>query len=118
MLACGTDDRPASWSYVHAAIIRPSCTTSSCHSSLATTAGLNFETRVGAYMYLTGRVCDGPELPGLPPRHLVAPGQPERSRLVYLLRGEDLRNMPPDGPLPPADVALIERWILEGALCD
>ena len=33
------DDRPASWTYVHAAVIAPNCATSNCHSDLAATAG-------------------------------------------------------------------------------
>jgi hypothetical protein len=38
---------------------------------------------------------------------------------MYLLLGIEVRTaMPPDRPLPEADVALIERWILEGARCN
>ena len=34
-----------------------------------------------------------------------------------LLRGQaaNLPRMPPDQPLPEADILLIERWLLEGA---
>jgi len=42
-LAACTDapeDRPATWGYIHAAVIAPNCATSSCHSELATTAGV------------------------------------------------------------------------------
>ena len=118
LAGCGEDDRPATWTYVHAAIVRPNCTTSACHSNISAAAGLRFEDRETAYLSLTGQVCNGPEVPGEPPRNLVFPGDPERSKLMYLLRGEEVRNMPPDTPLPDVDIELIERWILQGAQCD
>ncbi|HET6611252.1 MAG TPA: hypothetical protein VFG83_04655 [Kofleriaceae bacterium] len=117
--ACGgTDDRPATWSYVHAAIIAPNCTTSACHSELSKTAGLNFETPESAYIFLTGRVCDGTTGVEPPPRNFVTPFRPAESKLMYLLLGTELETMPPDVPLPEADIDLIERWILEGAQCN
>jgi hypothetical protein len=113
------DDRPATWSYVWATIIEPSCTTVGCHSSFSATYGFRFDSKKGAYTYLTGRSCDEPDAPGAPPRSYVSPGQPDRSQLVYLLRGEDVpRRMPPDTPLPERDIELIERWILDGAECN
>jgi hypothetical protein len=118
-LGCGeVDDRPASWSYIHAAIIAPSCATSNCHSSLAATAGIQLHTPEAGYLFMTGRVCGGEELPGEAPRNFVTPGSPEYSPLMYLLRGEERRIMPPDTPLPEVDIELIERWILEGAPCN
>ena len=118
VVGCGGDDtRPATFSYIHATILRPSCTTSACHSELSATAGLQLDTRAGAYLGLTGRVC-GSDAPGQPPRNLVNPGQPESSRLMYLLLGTEARRMPPDVPLPEADIDLVEQWILEGAECD
>jgi hypothetical protein len=112
------DDRPASWTYVHAAVIAPNCTTSNCHSNLAATAGLDLSDREGAYLFLTGQVCAGEDLPGEPPRNFVDPGAPETSHLMYLLRGEAIRPMPPDTQLPAVEIDLVERWILEGAACD
>ena len=32
-----------------------------------------------------------------------------------MLRGQEIARMPPDQPLPDADIALIEAWILAGA---
>lgn len=114
-----SDDRPATWTYVHAAVIQPNCTTSACHSSASAAAGLNFDSREGAYAMLTGRVCDAPPQPGDPPRNHVAPFEPEASRLLYLLRGQDVsRRMPPDIALPDVEIELVERWILDGAACD
>jgi hypothetical protein len=105
--ACGsdTDDRPVTWSYISAAIIQPNCTTASCHSSLTATGGLRLEGAAESHVILTGYS-----------GNYVVPGDPSRSKLMYLLRGQDTWRMPPDQPLPEADILLIERWILEGAL--
>ena len=71
------------------------------------------------YAILVGHACDGNDPPGQAPRNYVDPGSPERSRLLYLLRGEDVpRPMPPDRILPYREVELIARWIEEGAPCD
>lgn len=106
--ACGTetDERPASWSYVAAAIIEPNCSTAGCHSRLSRVAGLELDNRDSAYTFLVGDPARG---------DFVVPGQPDVSQLVKLLRGDEIRRMPPDQPLPEADIQLIERWILDGA---
>ncbi len=99
--------------------MRPSCATAGCHSTLSALEGLDLSTADGAYAYLTGRVCGAPEMPGTPVGNFVRPGQPESSRLMYMLRGVGTDDvMPPDVPLPDAEIAIIERWILEGATCD
>jgi hypothetical protein len=117
--ACDTvDQRPASWSYIHAAIIAPSCATASCHSNPASLAGLDLSTRTSAYAFLVGRTCDAPPHAGDAPGNFVFPYDPERSRLIYVLRGEQSLVMPPDVPLPDVEIELIERWILDGAPCD
>jgi hypothetical protein len=119
LAGCGEDDRPASWSYIHAAIIEPGCVTSSCHTRLNAQAGVQLHDRDAAYLILVGRACDGNDPPGQAPRNFVAPGQPESSRLMYLLLGDDVTSqMPPDRPLPDPDIELIERWIFEGAECN
>lgn len=72
-----------------------------------------------SYTILVGRACDSNNPPGQAQRNFVAPGQPERSRLLYLLIGEEVPlQMPPDRPLPDGDIDLVERWILEGAQCN
>jgi hypothetical protein len=115
---CGEDDRPESWSYVHAAIIGPSCTTAGCHNDSTATAGLELSEPEGAYAALVGHPCDV-DRPEDGERGYVDPGSPERSTLLYLLRGDERgRPMPPDRLMPAADVDLVERWILEGAPCD
>ncbi len=67
---------------------------------------------------LVGLTCDAPELPGEPQRNYVRPFDPDGSRLMHLLRGDNTLLMPPDQPLPDVEIELIERWILEGATCD
>ncbi len=119
MLGCGVDDRPANWSYIHAAIVVPNCTTSSCHTSFNAQAGVRLSDRMDGYGILLGRNCEDPPASAPTSGNFVVPGEPENSRLIYLLVGDDVaRAMPPDRPLPDTDIALIERWILRGAPCD
>lgn len=102
-VACAGDpaERPATWTYLHAAVIAPSCATSSCHSSLAETAGFDFDDAEESYrQLLEGR--------------FVIPGDPASS-LLPLLEGDERKRMPPDAPLPRADVELVRRWIELGA---
>lgn len=94
-------DRPADWSYIHATIVVPSCATARCHSSLTAKAGVDLSDEQGAYDYLLGE-------------QWVVPGD-DQSELLYLLRGEQRLQMPPDAPLPAADIDLVEQWILDGA---
>lgn len=112
------EQRPASWSYLHAAVLRPACTTSSCHSNAASAGGIDLSTPSAAYSYLLGRPCHAPSHPEDAPGNYVFPFQPGRSRLLALLRGSPTVIMPPDTPLPASEIALVERWILEGASCD
>lgn len=101
--ACAGDpaERPATWTYVHPAIIAPSCATSSCHSALVQTAGIAFDDRETSYDRLI-------EL------QFVMPGDPA-SALLPLLEGDERTRMPPDAPLPAADIALVREWIEGGA---
>ena len=103
VVACAGDplERPATWSYLHPAVIAPSCATSSCHSTLVETAGVSLADRQDSYDRLL-------EL------RFVVPGDPA-SALVPLLEGDERSRMPPDAPLPQADIDLIRMWIEEGA---
>jgi len=111
-------DRPATFSYIHAAILEPSCATSGCHSSLTAAAGVTLVGRDAAYNILTGRVCGEPIRPQDPPRNYVVPGAAEYSTLIHQLRGEERDVMPPDTPLPEVEIELVARWIDNGAACD
>ena len=119
---CSSEDtRPASFTYIYETVLQPSCATVNCHNSWTHLYGLRFESKEATYAYLTGVVCDESteEIPGLPTGNFVSPGQPDRSPLVHLLYGDDVtRRMPPDRGLPQTDIELVERWILEGALCN
>jgi hypothetical protein len=101
--ACTGDpgDRPATWAYLHPAIIAPSCATSSCHSARVVTAGVALDEAGEAYDDLIER-------------RFVVPGDPA-STLMPLLEGDERGRMPPDAPLPAADIELIRAWIEAGA---
>ena len=94
-------ERPATWAYVHAAIVAPSCATSSCHSERVETAGIALDDVGESYDALTLR-------------RFVVPGDPS-SALMPLLEGEERLRMPPDAPLPAGDIELIRAWIEAGA---
>jgi hypothetical protein len=93
--------RPAAWSYVHAAIIAPNCATSSCHSARTAAAGVALDDPDTAYKTLIDR-------------QYVIPGD-DGSTLLLLLDGDERQRMPPDAPLPLADIDLVRTWIEEGA---
>jgi hypothetical protein len=47
----------------------------------------------------------------------VVPGNPEASLLMRMVRWEDEdHQMPPDGKLPEGEIAVLERWVREGAV--
>jgi hypothetical protein len=114
LAACSdTDERPATWTYISASIIQPSCGTARCHSAASATLGLQLDTVEGGYIALTGSLpSQGGEPTG---RNFVVPGNPDASKLMWMLHGVESERMPPDEPLPSADIELIERWILAGA---
>lgn len=103
LCACAGDpaERPTSWAYIHAAIIAPNCATSSCHSERARTASLRLDDADLAYEALLDR-------------QYVVPGDAS-SALVFLLEGNEAPRMPPDAPLPRADIDLVRAWIEGGA---
>jgi hypothetical protein len=128
------DDRPAEWAYISPAIFQPNCATTSCHNPAASVSGLDFSTPENGYASLTQlwvwivALPDGGGTAGLPCavqsgttvcekqiRPLVTPYDPANSRVVNMLRARNAPRMPPDRPLPEADIRLVERWILNGA---
>jgi len=101
---CGveTDPRPASFRYIQAAILEPSCATAACHSSLNQREGLVLD---DVDLDTTYEVFYG----------LAATEDPELSPLLNdILRGDGEKRMPLDAPLPDADVELITNWIVAG----
>jgi hypothetical protein len=105
LIGCGgaTDDRPAKWSFISATITEPSCATVNCHSEIANRAGVDLHDRASGYRDLVTR------------GFVLPTSDPQASALVHLLDGRGSIRMPPDAPLPEADVTLIERWIADGA---
>ena len=72
-------------------------------------------------MNLDGGACEiqsGTTLCNQTGRALVTPYDPDGSRVVNMLRARGAPRMPPDRPLPEADIRLVERWILNGACRD
>ena len=98
----GQDDRPARWSFISAAIIEPSCATVSCHSAVTQMAAVDLSARGVGYHSLVDR-------------HFVIKGDPSNSPVMFLMEALGSQRMPPDVPLPGADIELIGRWILNGA---
>lgn len=101
---CGgtTDDRPPKWSFISATIMEPSCATVNCHSAITQRAGIDLHAKdIGYYTMING--------------FYVVPNDVTGSSLVYLLNASGSLRMPPDNPLPAADILLIERWIEGGA---
>ncbi len=100
-----TDDRPAKWSFISAMITEPSCATVNCHSQISQRAGVDLHAReIGYYTLKNG--------------FYVIPNDSADSSLIYLLNASGSLRMPPDNPLPTADVVLIEKWIDDGAAND
>jgi hypothetical protein len=109
-LGCGsaTDDRPATWSFISATIVEPSCATVNCHSAVAQRAGVDLHDRATGYHALVDR-------------SFVYPGDqsvPGMSPLLHLMNAQGSLRMPPDGALPQADIDLIDKWIKAGAQND
>jgi len=103
-IGCGgtADDRPAKWSFISATIVEPSCATVNCHSQVAARAGVDLHDRATGWHDLTTRL-------------FVNPTTPEQSEILFLMRAQGATRMPPDVPLPEADIVLIENWIKGGA---
>ena len=102
---CGEqeDSRPASLRYIQQAILKPSCATAACHSTLNQRAFRVFDDPAIIHEQVIGTG--------------VTPFDSTDSNLItFYLTGDDPEyRMPLDSPLPDADIALIARWIDEGA---
>jgi hypothetical protein len=105
VMGCGgmKDDRPAKWSFIAPTIIEPSCATVNCHSAIGQRAGVDLHDRATGYQTLVGR-------------NFAVPFNPDQSEVLFLMRAQGSERMPPDVPLPNADIDLIESWIMAGAM--
>jgi OmcA/MtrC family decaheme c-type cytochrome len=103
----------ASFSSIVQNILVPRCASTACHAAGATPPALEASS---AYAALVNAPSAQSAL------FQVEPNAPQRSYLVYKLRGDAASAggsvatiMPPDGALAPADIAAIEAWIANGA---
>jgi hypothetical protein len=93
-------------------VLVPRCATTACHAAGGTPPILEAGTAYGALVGASS---------GQSSLLQVEPNAPEKSYLVYKLRGTaaDVGGigtiMPTDGALAPADIAAIEAWISNGA---
>jgi hypothetical protein len=120
VIGCGdaTDDRPAKWSFIAATILQPTCATASCHSEMVQRAGVDLHERNVGYASLVGRhfVIEGDTNCVAPAGTAACPPPPTcASAVIHLMCGQGSIRMPPDFPLPHADIALIAEWIAGGA---
>ncbi len=101
--AAETDERPAEFAYIVKAILAPTCATATCHSARTQREGIDLSSVAAAQETFDSRP--------------LAPqtGDPAGSELLFVLRTTGEKRMPVDGPLPEADIALIEAWIVAGA---
>ncbi|HXU04136.1 MAG TPA: hypothetical protein VN903_24415 [Polyangia bacterium] len=103
LMGCGSDadSRPAKWSFISATITEPSCATVNCHSEVAKRASVDFHDRASGFNVMTVQ-------------GYADKTAPDNSPVVYLMRGIASKRMPPDAPLPEADIKLIIDWIAAG----
>jgi hypothetical protein len=121
VVGCGAagETRDATWGYISPALIQPNCATGSCHNSRSAVAGLDLSTVEDGWVSLVELMVPPDSAhPMGAPRPLVVPFNPDQSRVVRMLRGDNAARMPPDRPFPLADIELIETWIRRGALFD
>lgn len=95
LAGCGSeeDDRPLDAEYLVPAIFRPSCGTAACHSTATAREGLVLDTVEG--------VC------------LASDPFEGRGPLTAFMKEDAEVRMPLDGPLPYADIALLDLWYYE-----
>ena len=116
--AATPDPVQATFSVIQAQILKPNCTTASCHSTLGQRGGLILDSAV-AYNNLinVAPVNDAARAAGL---KRVVPSKPDSSFLLIKLTGPRMgegEQMPYAGVhLDEKSIASIRKWITEGAL--
>jgi hypothetical protein len=103
--ATGPDTRPETADYIIEAILVPYCGRGGCHSSETRARNMAFDTIAGSKAALQTSQRG---------QTMVVAGSPQGSRLFTVLIDSN-RIMPPDVPLPQADIDLIAKWITDGA---
>jgi len=98
LVACGAEDpRQPTVEVVSLEILAPACGAPQCHSTSTNQSGYAFDTLAAAKVSL---------------RQLVG-GRGENS-LIGVITGTG-KQMPPDAPLDPEDIKLIQTWVDMGA---
>jgi hypothetical protein len=106
--AAGPQPQPLTADYIIEAILVPYCGRGGCHSTDTAAHRLIFDTIDGSLAAFKtsdnkrGKLVD------------TINYNPDKSRLYTVLR-DSSRIMPPDVPVPDADVELIRAWIAAGA---
>jgi hypothetical protein len=119
---CDGDNRPSTLEYVTETVLRPYCANGACHSAF-TFAGTGdthyrFDTVDHTRQSILHPNPDDPTNEFAAP--IVFPGDAENSLLFLVLTRDtgpsgEAPRMPYDQPLPTSEIALIKRWINEGA---
>jgi len=105
LAACGAQDpRPATVEVIALEILAPSCGAPQCHSTSTNQSGYAFDTLAAAKLSLRQLVGNGTGMGGHGNRSLVG--------VITATGGQ---RMPPDAPLDPDDIALIQTWVNNGA---
>jgi hypothetical protein len=110
--ACGvTDDRPPTLEYITRTILAPTCAAAQCHSAFKMEVGDQFDTveATRQSIVVNGLVST------LEPTASVLYGSITVGYPSILNPGSGNVRMPFDAPMPDVDVALILRWIEDGA---
>lgn len=101
LAGCGTSDqRDPTVEVISLEILAPSCGQPQCHSTSTNQSGYAFDTLAAAKVAL---------------RQLVGTGGRGDHDLIDVITSTGGKRMPPDAPLDPQDVALIEAWVNAGA---
>jgi len=95
------NDRPLTLAYITEAILAPSCSQYTCHSSYRVAKGYAFDTVEAAQRSLS-------------PPGVVNPLD-AKSSLLYVVLTRNVKRMPYDSPLAQKDIDLILEWIDAGA---
>jgi len=89
-----TDNRPPTLEYITMTILKPSCSSANCHSSLGKIEGLAFDTVEAARASFNRR----------------SPGG-----ILRVMQRTGDEPMPPNDIVPDADLELIQAWIDAGS---
>jgi hypothetical protein len=101
LAACGAEDprlTNPSIEVISLEILAPACGAPQCHSTSTNQSGYAFDTLAAAKASL---------------RQLVG-GRGDRD-LIGVITATGGKRMPPDAPLDPEDIAVIEAWVNAGA---